>query len=454
MKLPAALSLVLLSITSLSAQTQTPPDRTYAPTRPRTVKPVPSPEPTSAAPVVAPPVSAPGLKAPVTNNANLNVQPSSVAPITIAPTSSIVPLPLAHPLTMSKIRANITDAQRLMTSRVQPTALVTPPIYFVTITALDPEKSQIHTLTLLKQTFLTRGAEVALTTSLGKAVRVRILRANGVNTALAVFDETGRSFVPLIVEYPIERGGIYKEMAYYISAHPVLMSPDVVNAGKDYVRTMIDLAANRLRNKGALIDPRIQDVAERLCIVEHTDHDRFFKENNRALFEEIFSLYALNELNTYRYSVSTAGAGGMVQMIPATYQMIRQRHPGIGLNPDFVAGMRNHGNALEAMLLYMQDTWNDLIANPDIADALSQKIATPAELLSAGYNSNPARLPLYIRRGGSMWRTLIPAETQIYLQIYRSLDSLVPMKQRANQFSFAAKETDKVDNIFAGSKKN
>jgi len=193
---------------------------------------------------------------------------------------------------------------------------------------------------------------------------------------------------------------------------------------------MLDLAAKRLKAKGITITPQIVDVAERLCIVEHVDHDRFRRENRLALYEEVFALYALNELDTYRYSVSSAGAGGMVQMIPSTYQMVRRRHPGVGLNPDFVTGMRNHGNALEAMLLYMRDTWNDLLLSSDVTYALDAKLATQPELLSAGYNSNPAKLGGYIRRGGSAWRALIPRETQIYLEIYRSLDSLVPMKTR------------------------
>jgi hypothetical protein len=106
-------------------------------------------------------------------------------------------------------------------------------------------------------------------------------------------------------------------------------------------------------------------------------------------------------------------------------------HPGIGLNPDFVYGMRNHGNALEAMLIYMLDTWKLLAGSSDVNTALSSGIATWPELMSAGYNSNPAKLPRYIRQGGSAWRTLIPRETQMYLQIYRSLDSSIPMKARS-----------------------
>ncbi|HYE16245.1 MAG TPA: hypothetical protein VD968_17535, partial [Pyrinomonadaceae bacterium] len=164
---------------------------------------------------------------------------------------------------------------------------------------------------------------------------------------------------------------------------------------------------------------------------EHVDHQRFRTESRADIYNDIYALFALNELNTYRYSVSSAGAGGMVQMIPSTYAMLRRMHPSVGLNPDFVAGMRNHGNALEAMLLYMQDTWNDLALKQEVLDAMASNIATKSELMSAGYNSNPARLPLYLRRGGPGWRTLIPRETQMYLQIYKSVEGLVEFKNRS-----------------------
>jgi hypothetical protein len=118
-------------------------------------------------------------------------------------------------------------------------------------------------------------------------------------------------------------------------------------------------------------------------------------------------------------------------MIPWAYNLMRQRHPSAALIPDFVTGMRNHANALQAMLLYMQDTWNDLSANEDVQYALNAKLATQPELLAAGYNSNAAKLPGYIRRGGAGWKVLIPRETQMYLQIYKNVDALVPMKSRS-----------------------
>lgn len=332
-------------------------------------------------------------------------------------------------LSPQRVRSRINEAERLMKIRPVPTAMMAPSLEYVTVAALLPETSQIHLIRIGKPTFLKRGSELSATTSLGLPVSVRIVRANGVNTAVTVFDDKNRSLLPLAVEFPIERKGVFREMAYYTSAHPALLSPELMKSGQVYVYSMVDLAAKRLRERGVNIAPNLIEVAKRLCIVEHTDHERFRNENRIALFEEIYTLYALNELDTYRYSVSSAGAGGMVQMIPWTYALMRTRHPGVGLNPDFVAGMRNHGNALEAMLLYMQDTWNDLSANEDVQGALSARQATVTELLAAGYNSNAAKLPGYIRRAGGGWRTLIPRETQMYLQIYQSLDSLMKPKE-------------------------
>src|SRR5215213_8635734 len=337
--------------------------------------------------------------------------------------------PITH-LTPSVIQGRISEAQRMFKTRPKPTAMAVGQIEFVTIAALDRDTARTHFITVLKKTFLTKGSEINTMTSEGTNVAVRIVRANGVNTAMTIVTPEGKSLAPLTIEYPIERGGKFLETAYYTSAHPELLSKDLVRSGQSYVRNMLDLAAKRLRDRGVAISPMLVDVAERLCVVEHVDHQRFRDESRLALYDEIYSLFALNEVDTYRFSVSSAGAGGMVQMIPWAYNLERSRHPGVGLMPDFVTGMRNHGNALQAMLLYMHDTWNELVANDEVQYALNAKIATPSELLAAGYNSNAAKLPLYLRRGGDGWRTLIPRETQMYLQIYKSFENLVPIASR------------------------
>jgi hypothetical protein len=335
-------------------------------------------------------------------------------------------------LSFSQIKSKIAEAKRQMQSRPMPTSmtdvfLVTD---FVRIAFYDWKTQQIDYLVLTKEAFLNTKFDAAAMSANGKLITVHTIRGNGVNTPVVLRDGTNQFHLPLLVQYPVVRDGRYMETAYYMSTHPGLVNPEVVNAGKLYVRNTIEIARDRLRERGINIQPKIADMAERLALVEHVDHLRFRTEYHPNIYNDVFTLYALNEGQTYRYSVSSAGAGGLVQMIPPTYRMIRSRYFNVNLMPDFVEGMRNHVNASQAMLLYMQMTWDDLIASPTVSNALFNKIATPEQLMAAGYNSNPAKLAGYINRGGAGWTSLIPRETQIYLQIFDSIERFVPMTPR------------------------
>ena len=340
----------------------------------------------------------------------------------------------ARALSFGEIKSKIAEARRDMMTRPQTTALTDSSVGVVSVKVAfyNRKTNQIDFVSMTKDAYLSPTDLKQAISSSGKMMTIRTIRGNGVNTPLEIRDETGQAQLPLMVQYPVEKGGRVIETAYYMSTHPGLVTPEVVNAGKFYVRNVIEIARDRLKAKGVAIQPKVADIAERLATVEHVDHDRFRNEPAQNIFNDIFTLYALNEGQTYRYSVSSAGAGGMVQMIPSTYQMIRSRYSNVGLMPDFVEGMRNHVNATQAMLLYMQMTWNDLASSPTITGAMAEGIATQEQLMAAGYNSNPARLAGYINRGGANWTSLIPAETKIYLQIYGALEKNVPMAFRTH----------------------
>jgi len=331
----------------------------------------------------------------------------------------------AQELTSAEISEKIAEARDLLKS--QPAL---PNVDSIRLAAFDAQSSQIDFLSVPKDSFLVKGADFPAVTTKGRMVRIRVVRANGVNTAVSIVDNNSEAFLPLVVQYPIVKNGALKETALYTSAHPVLVSPAVVDMGKEYVTSMLAQAATDLAAAGVTIEPEIVGIAEHLVVVEHTDHQRFLHEDHTQLFPEILSLYALNQNDTFNFSVSTAGAGGMIQMIPRTYQAIREQHPAVPLEGDFVNGMRDHANALKAMLLYMNDTWNKLQESADVQDALRNGVATKAELLAAGYNSNPLRLPGYLKSGGAAWKSLIPAETQMYLMIYGAVDSNVDFGQQ------------------------
>ena len=166
------------------------------------------------------------------------------------------PLALTPPL----IQSRISEAERLLKSKPMTTALTTTPnIQFVTVAALDRSTQRTHLVTLSKDTFLKKGSEVTLPSSLGTELTIRVLRANGVNTALTISTPQGNDLVPLTVEYPIEHNGLFTEMAYYTSAHPALLSKDLANSGQAYVHNMLDLAVRRLGERGVAISPDISE---------------------------------------------------------------------------------------------------------------------------------------------------------------------------------------------------
>lgn len=396
-----------VSIHAQAAQPQSKPtpDRVVVTNTIPAVQPVKTPAP----PVAKPPVVIPS-----------QVQPSQASNLTY------------KGLSFTQIKNKIAEAKRAMQTRPLTTAMSEPMTMsaLVRIAYYDWRDKKIDYLVLSKEAFLTPASPTSALSANGRQMTSSTIRANGVNTPIVVRDENGQAHLPLLIQYPVEKGGRYIETAYYMSTHPGLVTPEVVSAGRFYVHNVVEIAREQLRNKGYAIQPKVADIAERLATVEHVDHLRFRTEFHPNIYNDIFTLYALNEGQTYRYSVSSAGAGGMVQMIPPTYRMVRSRFPNAALMPDFVEGMRNHVNATQAMLLYMQMTWNDLSASPAVQNAMATGIAKQEYLMAAGYNSNPAKLPGYIMRGGANWTGLIPRETKIYLQIWDSLERAVTLPPR------------------------
>lgn len=341
--------------------------------------------------------------------------------------------PSNRTLSFREIKAKIAEARRQLQTRPVSTAAVGTTYEGIEIIRLvfhDWNTDELDYVVMTKEAFLSTAADKVLTSEKGKSLVVKTIRGNGVNTPVTITDSRGERHLPILVQYPRVERGRYLETAYYMSTHPGLVTSEVVNAGQVYVRNVLDLARQRLSTRGISIEPKVVDIAERLVAVEHVDHWRFRNEVHPDIFSDIYTLYALNEGQTYRYAVSSAGAGGMVQMIPSTYRMVRNQFSNVPLNADFVEGMRDHANAAQAMLLYMQWTWDDLKRRSAISGAMLEGIATQEQLMAAGYNSNPARLAGYITRGGAGWTNLIPRETRIYLEIYAAHERHVAMTPR------------------------
>ncbi len=118
------------------------------------------------------------------------------------------------------------------------------------------------------------------------------------------------------------------------------------------------------------------------CIVaiEHIDHDEFRAHDAAWLIEKVLVTVGANRGMAYYAAVSSAGAGGLAQFIKSTYNAVRgsKGYPEAKLTRDFVKGMRDHVNAMVAMILLIDRELAVLTKNPTIA-AYLQSSATEEE---------------------------------------------------------------------------
>lgn len=300
----------------------------------------------------------------------------------------------------------------------------------VWVSFLEKESDEIAVVEVTKQALRTRGAAIEIMLNDATAT-LMVDEPNGVNTKLSVKSE--KNWMPFTLAYPIDQGGL--RIAYYTPAHYQLRTPELVADGQAYINNHIVNGTAELIKAGYQVSPVAQEMAGKLSVVEHVDHARFVNEPPTRLFEEIYTLYALNRGETYRYSISVAGAGGMIQMIPSTYKMVRQRYPNANLGESFTASMADHAQAMKAMLLYIEMTYQYFQNNSIVAQAMDTTLARVNDLMAAGYNSNPARIPGYIDRGHTAWTRLLPRETNIYLSILHTLENpALPQVEVAREF--------------------
>ena len=248
-------------------------------------------------------------------------------------------------------------------------------------------------------------------------------RANGVGSRFEV--EHPEHMAVLALRTMVHSDGkSYKEVVY-TPYSPEIDTWQVRKAGLDYLMHQIECAYKDLkmsnvrlggfRRLEAQVTPT--EVALVLSIVEHIDPLRFKscpEGQEAALVHEVLTLIGANTINAYAYSKSSAGARGLFQFIPKTYERIREKYPTAHLNRRFVAGCNDHVNAAKASLL---------LFDSDLADAsrkwllsLRKNVRAVGLYLAAAYNCGSKRVEESARGCGNQWTCRLPEETKTYLK--------------------------------------
>ncbi len=244
-------------------------------------------------------------------------------------------------------------------------------------------------------------------------VDVNLTRFNGVNSKFTV--DSPQNGQVLALKYLItnpESGSKTKieagiSEALYVPYSPDFNNPEILTYGANYLSKIIKNVADDLNNipsqaiPGLTITQAIRpSMIKALVYAEHTDTTQVLMKNNtQGTVDQLNILLALNEGDTYKYSVSTAGARGIAQFIPSTYASLVTRHSDAGLIADFVAGMSDHENAIKAMYLLLDDYAGAVRVKASQGFASGRVF----DYAAASYNGGTTRVARAINAFGDTW---------------------------------------------------
>ena len=319
------------------------------------------------------------------------------------------------------------------------------------------------------QTVITVGSQNGKSmTFADQAVSVKLKTFNGVNSKFQVDSPAGGQVVALkYLISPTESGSkaaIEKSLyeAVYVPSSPSFADPAVLAYGSDYLNGIINKVAQDLQSipsqsvPGKTITQAITPaLIKSLVYAEHTDTGKVLNSSDiKDTIDQLNILFALNEGDAYKYSVSTANARGIAQFIPSTYASLVQRHADANLIPDFVAGMSDHENSIKAMYLLLDDYAGTVRIKASLGFAEGRVF----EYGAASYNGGTTRVAKAVNLYGETWNEdrsgQISATKSAIAGLKAKIKKTADKKTKAGLNSQLAEENKKLADLQDGTLRN
>jgi len=225
-------------------------------------------------------------------------------------------------------------------------------------------------------------------------------RENGINSDIACVDPPGGRVVA--VKYPVSNEGnrfgpgeLVIE-AVYTPYSGEIKTEEVINRGIEVKNGFIDKAYSRLRDRGVLsrafpgrrvVDVIPKEILRVLLLNEHIDPSEFKSAGAaKPLIERVLTIIGTNRDKAYSYSISSAGARGLVQMMPSTYSLLLSRYTSAGLKSNFAAAVSDPVNAVMAQVLLCDSDWESIRSRVDMP------VERVGPYLAAAYNGGVGRV--------------------------------------------------------------
>ena len=244
------------------------------------------------------------------------------------------------------------------------------------------------------------------------AVDIKLTSFNGVNSKFQI--NTPANGTVLALKYLItgpesgSKASIENALSpsLYVPYSAGLNDPSVETFGEQYLDSIIHNVATSLQNfpsqaiPGETVTQAIPPaMIKALVYAEHTDTNQVLNGNVQDTINQLNILFATNQADAYKYSVSTANARGIAQFIPSTYASLVNRHPDANLIADFNTAMADHTNSIKAMYLLL----DDYAGAVRVKAAQNFASARVFEYGAASYNGGTTRVANAVKQYGSNW---------------------------------------------------
>jgi len=236
---------------------------------------------------------------------------------------------------------------------------------------------------------------------------------NGVNTRFHVNSPAGGIVLALkyLISNPdsgskaaVENG---LQQVVYVPYSPELNTYDLAQAGDQYLNGILKTVTFQLGYEDSVSVPGENiteaikpSIIKALIYAEHMDTSSFVSTTDvQSLINQLNVSFAVNEGDTFKYSVSSGNARGIAQFLPSTYLSLVNRHPNANLIDDAVIGLSDHVNSIKAEYLLIDDYIAAVHAR--IGDDFN-----PADIYdygAASYNGGVARVAKAVETFGDAW---------------------------------------------------
>jgi hypothetical protein len=295
--------------------------------------------------------------------------------------------------------------------------------------AVADSRGKLTTVRAIKRD---RGIEVSTS-----GITLLVRRDNGINSDIACLVPKGGKVVA--VKYPVSNeGGRFGPgpdviEALYTPYSPEVKTDETIARGIEVQADLIQSAFTRLRQRGVyslafpgkkVVEVIPRDVLTVLLMNEHIDPSLFKSSGmTKSMVEQVLTVIATNRETAYAYSISPAGARGLVQMIPSTYYLIARKYPSAGLLSNFSAGMVDAINAMMAQVLLCDADWQAIRTKADIP------VERIGPYLAAAYNGGVGRVLTILAHDQSEWMESPDVDTRPTMTVTKKVRVRVKSKK-------------------------